>query len=72
MQTVDDVVRLFDYCQILEANITKEGWEYLIGKFGMNGLYEADMRSEWFGCDSIEEFAEAVTGEMGRKAPMTE
>ena len=65
IQTIDDVVRLFDYCQILEANITKEGWEYLIEKFGMNELYEANRRSEWFDCTGIEEFAEAVACEMG-------
>ena len=62
-----NLIKIYGDCQILEANITKEGWEYLIGKFGMNGLYEADMRSEWFGCDGIEEFAEAVAGEMGAK-----
>lgn len=64
IQTVDDVVRLFDYCQIWEAYITKEGWNYLIEKFGMNELYEADIRSGWFECPSVEEFAEAVACEM--------
>ena len=64
IQMIDDVVRLFDYCQILEADITKDGWKYLIDKFGMNTLYEADIRSGWFDCANIEEFAEAVTNEM--------
>ena len=30
IQTIEDVIKLFDYCQILEALISKEGWEYLI------------------------------------------
>ena len=60
IQTIEDVIKLFDYCQILEALISKEGWEYLIDKFGIEGLYEADKKSGWFDCDSIEEFAENV------------
>lgn len=64
IQTVDDVVVLFDYCQILEAYITKDGWNYLIDKFGINELYEADIKSGWFDCPNVEEFAEAVAGEM--------
>ena len=60
IQTIEDVIKLFDYCQILEALISKEGWEYLIDRFGIEGLYEADKKSGWFDCDSIEEFAENV------------
>ncbi len=58
IQTIDDVVIIFDYCQILEANISKKGWKYLLDKFGMDGLFEADKRSGWFDCGSVEEFAE--------------
>ena len=60
IQTIEDVIKLFDYCQIFAALISKEGWEYLIDKFGIEGLYEADKKSGWFDCDSIEEFAENV------------
>ena len=48
IQTIDDVVELFDYCQILEANISKVGWNYLIETFGMSELYEANNKSGWF------------------------
>ena len=33
IQTIEDVIKLFDYCQILEAIILKDGWEYLIDRF---------------------------------------
>ena len=65
IKTIDDVVRLFDYCQILEAYISKDGWNYLIDRFGLNELFEADKRSGWFDCTSIEEFAEVITTEIG-------
>ena len=60
------MVRIFDYCQILEANISKAGWDYLIDRFGLNELFEADKRSGWFDCTSIEEFTEAIISEMGK------
>ena len=56
MQTIDDVVGLFDYCQITEAMISKNGWEFLIQKFGMEGLYQADKISGWLGSENIEQF----------------
>lgn len=64
IKTINDVVKIFDYCQILEASISKVGWSYLIEKFGMNELFEADRISGWFDCASIEEFAEIVASEM--------
>jgi hypothetical protein len=66
IQTIDDVVIIFDYCQILEANISKKGWKYLLDKFGMDGLFEADKRSGWFDCGSVEEFAEEIEYEMDK------
>jgi hypothetical protein len=60
IQSIDDVVMLFDYCQILEANISKEGWRYLVDEFGVDRLYEADKKSGWFDCGSIDEFSEAI------------
>ena len=66
IQTIDDVVELFDYCQILEANISKVGWNYLIETFGMSELYEANNKSGWFDCACIEEFEESIATEMDK------
>ena len=66
IQTIDDVIRIFDYCQILEAYISINGWNYLIDRFGLNELFEADKRSGWFDCNSIEEFTEAIKSEMNK------
>ena len=51
IQTTDDVVRLFDYCQIMEAMISKKGWDHLIEKFGIEELYHADKKSGWLDSD---------------------
>lgn len=55
--SIDDVVGIFDYCQILEASVSKAGWEYLIDKFGIEGLFEANKISGWLNSESLEEFA---------------
>lgn len=60
IKTVDDIAEIFDYCQILEAVITKKGWDYLIEKFGMDILFLADKKSGWFGCDSMDDFINAI------------
>ena len=64
--SLDDVVELFDYCQILEAVIYSDGWDYLISRFGMESLYEAEKKSEWFGSESFEEFIRDVESEKDR------
>lgn len=56
IKTINDVVGLFDYCQITEAMISKYGWEFLIQKFGIDGLYQAEKMSGWLDSDSIEQF----------------
>lgn len=56
----EKVIELFDYCQILEAVIYKEGWDFLIKKYGYNGLFDLDKKSGWFDCDSIEEFIQEI------------
>lgn len=56
VKTIDDVVDIFDYCQIMEAVISKKGWQYLIERFGIDGLYRADKISGWFDSSSMEEF----------------
>ena len=47
------VEELFDYCQILEAYITKEGWEFLIRHYGYEKLYEIDKKSGWFDAGGV-------------------
>lgn len=58
------VEELFDYCQILEAYITKSGWDYLIWQYGYEGLYEIDCKSKWFDVDSLEEFQQCIEAEI--------
>lgn len=38
------VERLFDYCQILEAYITKSGWDFLINHYGYEKLFDIDKK----------------------------
>ena len=42
------VKELFDYCQILLANITKEGWRFLIKTYGFSRLLAINVESGWF------------------------
>lgn len=59
------VEELFDYCQILEAYITRAGWEFLIQVHGYEGLYKINQRSGWFPEEeSLEEFKLTIQGEM--------
>ena len=61
------VKELFDYCQILEGYITKEGWEFLIKHYGYEKLYEIDKKSGWH-CDEsendLEEYIETIRSEI--------
>lgn len=65
----EKVEELFDYCQILEAYITKKGWEFLIENYGYDKLYEIYKRSGWLtersSDSSIEEYIEWVKNEIG-------
>lgn len=54
------VEELFDYCQILEAYITKRGWAFLIDYYGYEKLYEIDKISGWIDADTLEEYKEWV------------
>lgn len=58
------VEELFDYCQILEAYITKSGWDFLIRRYGYEGLYEIDRRSGWFDAVSLEEFEQCIAAQI--------
>ena len=63
IKTLKDVEELFDYCQIYEATISNEGWNFLIDTFGMEELYEADKKSGWFNSGSLEEFVFDIESE---------
>ncbi len=41
----DKVEKLFDYCQILEAYITKSVWKFLIQHYRYKKLYEINYKS---------------------------
>jgi len=43
-----EVKELFDYCQILLANITKEGCRFLIKTHGFSGLLAINKAGGWF------------------------
>lgn len=58
------VIEVFDYCQILEGAISKEGWRYLITHHGYEKLYQLDQESDWHSCESLEEYKECVEMEM--------
>ena len=58
------VEELFDYCQILEAYITKKGWAFLIDHYGYEKLYEIDKRSGWIDAETLEEYREWVRYEV--------
>lgn len=53
---VEKVRELFDYCQILEATIFKEGWEFLIKYHGYEILYNIEKQSGWFDSENIDDF----------------
>ena len=58
------VEELFDYCQVLEAYISKSGWEFLIQYYGYEKLYQIDKKSGWLGAETLEEFKSYIDYEM--------
>ena len=59
------VEELFNYCQILEAYITRPGWDFLIQTHGYEELYKINQRSGWFPEEeSLEEFISTLQGEI--------
>ncbi len=56
----DNVLRLFDYCQILEAVIYRSGWDFLIKHYGYESLYDINKESDWLDCNSVGEFVRCV------------
>ena len=60
------VEELFDYCQILYAVISKEGWDFLLSTHGLEDLYRIDCRSGWHDSPNLAAFRADV--EMERTA----
>jgi len=58
------VIEVFDYCQILLAQITKAGWKFLVGHYGYEKLFELNLISGWMNCDSLIEYKVAIEHEM--------
>ena len=52
----NQVEMLFDYCQILEAIIFKEGWDFLIKKYGYEKLYQINIECGWLDSEDINEY----------------
>ncbi|WGU96574.1 hypothetical protein QJQ58_10195 [Paenibacillus dendritiformis] len=50
------VETLFDYCQIGEAIIMEEGWQFLIRQHGIPSLFAMNAKSGWLDCENAEEF----------------
>lgn len=57
------VIILFDYCQILEAVISKQGWNFLIDFYGYEQLFYMNRKSDWLDCSTVEEFIFEVESE---------
>ena len=56
LDTEQKVIELFDYCQILEAMITKKGWEFLLSQYGVKKVFELNNLSGWMDSESLKEF----------------
>jgi len=63
LDTEQKVIELFDYCQILEAIITKKGWEFLLGKYGIKKVFELNNLSGWMDSKTVKEFEEDIRDE---------
>lgn len=59
------VLELFDYSQILEAVISKQGWDFLIAHYGYEQLFYINKESGWFDSSSIDGFINDVENERG-------
>ncbi len=64
LSTPEQVQKLFDYCQILEAYITYQGWQFLIEKYGWEQLFQINAESDWIDSDNIHDFRLWVENEM--------
>lgn len=60
----ESLERIFDECQIYYAQITADGWHFLIAHHGFEKLYEIDKKSGWFDEDTLEEYIADVSSEI--------
>ena len=60
LNDVNKVEELFDYVEILEACITKKGWEYLINVHGYETLFKINGKSGWHDAEDINDFISYV------------
>lgn len=56
LETERDIILLFDACQILRGTVFANGWEYLLNKFGLIGLYQIDLKSDWLDTEDKHEW----------------
>lgn len=56
----EKVIELFDFCQIYEAIIFKNGWDFLIEEYGCERLFKLNNISDWMDCADVTDFKEAV------------
>jgi hypothetical protein len=56
LDTEKKVQTLFDYCQILEASVFDEGWQFLLRHYGIRTLYEINERSGWYNAVDVNDF----------------
>ena len=54
------VEEVFDYCQLLLAHISREGWQFLLTNYSMSQLIEIDKKSGWFQPCSDGEFKNGI------------
>lgn len=60
-----NVIQLFDACQILEAIITSDGWEYLIDQYGIEKLFKLDCASGWHDEKTLSDYISIMLVEPG-------
>lgn len=56
LSEIEKVEQIFDYCQILEAVIYNDGWDFLINYYGYETLFEINKKSGWLNSENIDEF----------------
>lgn len=60
LETKEAIIQLFDACQLLEASITADGWDYLLSNFGVKEIYQIDQKSGWLDMETPELWLEAL------------
>jgi len=60
LETDKQIEKLFDFCQILRANITDIGWKYFFETIGIVKMFEIDKTSGWFDTENQKEWIESI------------